>query len=96
MQLQSKQTDPNFFYPSNGDEYVAWETWKRLEPYNNMAFYTTYFKAYKSGLPAYKFGEFASEIEQDSSIKSPGAVFNKKVEDYFTKLQKVEAREQIK
>lgn len=67
----------------DNEEYLAYETWERLEPNNKKAFYTTYLPAAKRGLPANKFGEFASEIEQDKSIINSGAVFNAKVERYL-------------
>lgn len=74
---------PKTFDPQSNEELQALETWKRLEPDNLFAFYPTYLSAVKKGLPAHKFGEFASEIEQDPSIKNRGSVFNKKVSDYI-------------
>lgn len=75
--------NPHGFTPSNEGEFIAYETWKRLEPNNPLAFSTTYYKAYKLKLPPQLFGQFASEIEQDSSIKNRGAVFNNKVQEYL-------------
>lgn len=79
--------DPESYEINNNGEAEALRVWKVLEPNNPRAFYTTYLTAYKSGLPDAYFGTFLSEIEQDPSIKSPGAVFNKKVEDYFIKCK---------
>ena len=85
--------DPESYEITNNGEAEALRVWNALEPDNPRAFYTTYLTAYKSGLPDACFGTFLSEIEQDSSIKNPGAVFNKKVEDYFMSLPKPESRE---
>jgi hypothetical protein len=85
MQLRTIKPDPNSFQPTNACEGEAQRTWQRLEPNNKQAFYTTYFKAYENGLPIHKFGEFASEIEQDPSIKNRGAIFNLKVRNYFAR-----------
>lgn len=75
--------NPKSFTPSNEGETAALQVSEELEPHNPLAFKTTYLRAYKRGLPPSMFYEFASEIKQDSTIKSPGAVFNKKVEDYL-------------
>ena len=56
----------------------------KLEPNNKRAFYTTYLRAAKMGLPADCFYSFVSEIKQ-SNCDKPGAVFNTKVKDYFDK-----------
>jgi len=66
----------------------AWEAWMRLEPDNKRAFFTTYYSAYKKGLPTQMFGIFASEIEQDKTIINPGAIFNSKVKNYFLEKEK--------
>ena len=74
---------PKSFIPSSDGELVAFEAWKRLEPNNSYALTTTYLKALEKGLPTNLFGQFASEIEQDKAVIKSGAVFNKKVDDYF-------------
>lgn len=71
------------FQPTNELEVAAIEVWNRLEPGNHKAFWTTYLAATKKGLPVTCFYQFASEIEQDPTIKNPGAIFNKKVEEYL-------------
>lgn len=78
-----KIINPKEFSPSNENESMAFETWKRLEPDNPKALQTTYLKALKLKLPLYKFGEFASEIEQDSTIENKGAIFQVKVVRYL-------------
>lgn len=77
--------NPSDFKPQNEGEVAALEAWQKLEPFNKFAFHSTYLKVYKKGLPAELFYQFTSEIKQDPNIKNPGAVFNKKVEDYFMK-----------
>ena len=77
--------DPNDFLPDSEGEVAAKEAWGKLEPNNRTSFYSTYLKAHQRGLPSSLFYQFVSEIKQDSTIKNPGAVFNKKVEDYFMK-----------
>ncbi len=79
--------NPSDFKPQTSGEVAAWETWDKLEPYNKFAFHSTYLKAYKKGLPPEMFYTFTSEIKQDPSIKNPGAVFNKKVADYFNQKE---------
>jgi hypothetical protein len=74
---------PKRFIPSNPGESEALRTWKRLEPNNPLAFTTTYLWAYKKGLSSGKFGVFASEIEQDLTVKNKGAVFLSKVKAYL-------------
>lgn len=76
--------NPSDFKPQNEGEVAALETWQKLEPFNKFAFRSTYLKAYRRGLPSEMFYQFASEIKQDPTITKPGAVFNKKVEDYFS------------
>lgn len=80
--------NPKDFIPETKGESAALDTWNKLEPYNPLAFKTTYLKAYRDGLPADKFYEFSSEIKQDSNVKKPGAVFNKKVDDYLNQVRK--------
>ncbi len=75
--------NPATYKPTSAVETAAYEAWKRLELNNPRAFYTTYIPAAKRGLPAELFYQFTSEIRQDPSIKNRGAVFNKKVDDYF-------------
>lgn len=77
-------TNPNAQNLKSEAEVAAYEAWKKLELGNPGAFYTTYLPAARGGLPANLFYQFTSEIKQDSTIKNPGAVFNKKAEDYFT------------
>jgi len=74
---------PKSFEPQSNEELQALETWKRLEPDRPYTFYPTFLSAVNKGLPANKFGEFASEIEQDNTIRNRGQVFNKKVKDYL-------------
>ncbi|MGH7245782.1 MAG: hypothetical protein ACREBJ_04270 [Nitrosotalea sp.] len=92
LKVADKNNYENLPEPKNhpfddNEEYLAYEAWERLEPDNKKAFYTTYLPAAKKRLPAHKFGEFASEIEQDNTIKNPGAVFNKKVSEFFNKAK---------
>jgi hypothetical protein len=75
--------NPKTFEPSSEGEVAALEAWKKLEPENPAAFKTTYLHAFGIGLPSSIFYLFTSEIRQDKSVKNPGAVFNKKVKDYF-------------
>ena len=76
--------NPKSYAPSSDGELAALETWKRLEPGNPFSFASTYLKALEKELPLRLFGQFASEIEQDKTVINRGAVFNKKVNDYFT------------
>ncbi len=76
--------NPNRFLPKNAAESEAKEVWLKLEPDNSRAFYTTYLKAAKQGLPGSYFRQFMSEIKQSKTDK-PGAVFNTKVKGYFEK-----------
>lgn len=78
-----KMINPKDFTPNSSGENMAFDTWKRLEPQNPLALQTTYLKSFKLGLPEYKFGEFASQIEQDPTIKNKGAVFQIKVTEYL-------------
>ncbi len=73
------------FKPSTAGETAALEAYVALEPNNPPALTTTYLHACKRGLPVDLFYRFVSEIEQDPYIRNKGAVFNKKVEDYFEK-----------
>jgi hypothetical protein len=75
--------NPKTFKPSSDGELAALEAWKKLEPENPVAFKITYLHALSNGLPSSIFYLFTSEIRQDNTIKNPGAVFNKKVKDYF-------------
>lgn len=75
--------NPKDFSPSNAEETAALEVWRDLEAQNPFALSTTYLAAVKRGLPADLFYVYRSEIRQDNTIKNPGAVFKKKVEDYF-------------
>lgn len=74
---------PDSFEPSNAKDVAAKDVWRRLESDKPLAFMPTYLSAARKGLPESLFYQFASEIEQDSTIKNRGAVFNKKVEDYL-------------
>jgi len=77
-----------YLYPiANEGEQAAFEVWEFFEKNNPKSFYTTYLTAHKRGLPAFLIYQFQSEIKQDSSISIPGAVFNKKVNNYFAKLE---------
>jgi len=74
---------PKNFEPSSEGEVAALEAWEKLDRGHPWAFGTTYLNALRRGLPAGKFYQFVSEIQQDSSIKKPGAVFNEKVTSYL-------------
>lgn len=74
--------NPHTFSPRNEIEFVLQEAWNRIEPSKPKSF-GFYVFAYKRGLPAHMFFQFASEIEQDTKIKNPGAVFVTKVLDYL-------------
>jgi len=74
---------PKGFQPSNEGEAAAYEAWNQLEHNNLLAFSTTYYRAYKLGLPPALFYQFVSEIKQDESIKNRGAVFNSKLAGYL-------------
>jgi len=80
-----KSIRPNDFNPTNAGEAAAQRACLVLEPYNLMAMSTTYLRAYRLGLPPELFDQFVSEIKQEPKIKSKGAVFNKKVNDYFAR-----------
>lgn len=75
--------DLNTYKPNSEVESAAYEAWKKLELGNPAAYRTTYLAVAKKGLPPDLFYQFTSEIKQDPSIKNPGAVFNKKVNDYL-------------
>jgi len=78
---------PKEFQPSSEGEVAALEAWEKLDHGHPWAFGTTYLNAFRKGLPARMFYQFVSEIQQDNSIKIPGAVFNEKVASYLrTKL----------
>ena len=85
-----KMINPKDFTPISSGESMAFDTWKRLEPQNSLALQTTYLKSLKLGLPEYKFGEFASQIEQDKTVINRGAVFNIKVAEYLIGRNKVQ------
>ena len=74
---------PKDFKPSSEGEVAAFEAWKKLEPAAPWSLSSTYLHAHRKGLPANLFYQFVSEIRQDNSIKKPGAIFNKKVEEYL-------------
>lgn len=79
--------NPKTFEPKSEGELAAKEAWDSLEPYNPLAFNTTYLKALQRGLPTNLFYQFVSEIKQDPTIENKGAVFNKKVADYFNQKE---------
>ncbi len=81
----TKAIDPNCFLPSSAEEVAALEAWKKLEPNNTSVFSTTYINAIKLGLPASKFYEFTSQINQDKQIINKGAIFNIKVKEWMVK-----------
>lgn len=74
--------NPHTFSPKNEAEFALKEAWNRIEP-NKPESFPFYLFAYKRGLPAQMFFQFASEIEQDPKIKNWGAVFVTKVMDYL-------------
>lgn len=76
--------NPKTYEPKTEGEVSAKVAWEKLEPYNLLAFQTTYLKALRKGLPSNLFYQFTSEINQDQTVQNKGAVFNKKVDDYFT------------
>lgn len=78
--------NPRTFKPSSEGEVAALEAWRKLEPSNPLALKGTYLHALQKGLPTRMFYQFVSEIQQDDSVKRSGAVFNKKVVEYFKKL----------
>lgn len=75
--------NPNNYEPQSEGELASKIAWEKLEPYNPLAFQTTYLKALRRGLPPTLFYQFTSEINQDSTIQNKGAIFNKKVDDFF-------------
>jgi len=75
--------NPKSFKATTKGEIAALEAWEQLEPFNPLAFKTTYLEALKRGLPSDRFYVFCSEIRQDNSIENPGAVFNQKVKSYL-------------
>ncbi len=74
---------PRDFKPKTKGEVAALEAWEKLEPTAPWSFGGTYLHAHRKGLPANLFYQFVSEIQQDNSVKKPGAVFNEKVASYF-------------
>ena len=76
---------PDTFVPETREEAAAVEIWKKLEPNNKMAFYSTYLKPIRKGLPPDLLYQFWSEIKDDPTIKNSGAVMNSKIADYFAK-----------
>jgi len=78
---------PKNFEPSSEGEVAALEAWEKLDHSHPWAFGTTYLNALCKGLPASMFYQFTSEIQQDNSVKNPGAVFNSKVKEYLEKHQ---------
>jgi len=74
---------PKNFEPSSEGEVAALEAWEKLDRGHPWAFGTTYLNALRKGLPTRMFYQFVSEIQQDNSIKKPGAVFNEKVTSYL-------------
>ncbi len=79
--------DPKTFEPLSNSEYEALKAWENIEPDRPRSF-NFYLWSISKGLPPSKFGQFTSEIKQDKSIINPGAIFNKKVRDYFSKRKK--------
>ncbi|MCB9800564.1 MAG: hypothetical protein H6773_00040 [Pseudomonadales bacterium] len=67
---------------TNRHEAAAFQAWKSLEPENKEALQTTYLNAVRKGVRAETIFQWISEIRQDRTIKNPGKIFNKKVEDY--------------
>jgi len=65
-------------------ETAAYNIWKRLEPNNPLSLITTYLWAHNQDFPTELFYVYASEIEQSNS-RNKGAVFKKKVQEYFKK-----------
>lgn len=80
---ENTRANPKGFKPMDAGQAAALDAHFKLEPYNPASFHSTYLKAYQKGLPADKFYEFVSEIQQSSNTKKPGAVFNSKVNTYF-------------
>lgn len=77
------ERNPKTFEPQNSGEAMAKEVWEKLEPNNSWSFFSTYLKPVRKGLPPDLLYQFCSEISQDSSVKEPGKVMNKKIKDYF-------------
>ncbi len=84
--LSFKIVNPQDFIPANELEAAALESWRKLEANNPFAFQTTYLSSARKGLPAKKFFEFTSEIIQDKSVESAGAVFRTKVDSYLSRV----------
>ena len=79
-----KALDPRTYMIKSAAEAAAKDAWIKLEPGNDKAFFTTYLKAVRSGLPSPYFYQFVSEIKQ-SNTNNPGAVFNTKVKEYLNR-----------
>lgn len=77
--IADKSLNPSNYSAKNAGEYAALEAWKKLEPDNKAAFYTTYLPAARKGISADTIYRFASEIHQDKTIKNKGSVFQSKV-----------------
>lgn len=77
--------NPHDYEIKSDGELAAQGVWKEFESNNPWAFYTTYLRAHKKGVPAHVIRQFASEMRQDLTIKNPGAIFNKKVDDFLNK-----------
>ncbi len=83
-----KKVNPYTFQPQNEAQFSALEAWKRIEP-NNPTSFNFYLKAYHLGLPSSMFFQFASEIEQDPSVRNKGKIFNVKVMSYLKRKTKL-------
>lgn len=71
--------DPDSYEIKSNEEYAAYMAWKKLEPDNKAAFYTTYLPAAKKGVSADTIHRFASETHQDKTVENKGSVFQSKV-----------------
>lgn len=78
----SKTIDPDFFIPRNPTEFEMIETFRRLEGEKKESF-PFYLSALKKGLPEDKFREFRENILRTPKVKNKGALFVKKVKEYF-------------
>ena len=70
--------------PNNDQECAAQDAWNKLEPQNTHS-YPFYLFASRRGLPTHLFYQFVSEILQDKTVRNKGAIFVKKVMDYFSR-----------
>ncbi len=84
-ELSTETIIPKNFVPSTEGQAAAQRACVALEPFNSQAMRTTYLSALDKGLPLHLFDQFVSEILQDHTVKNKGAVFNKKVTEYFDK-----------